>query len=118
MSATSFAAETAANPLDIVEQLVAANEWAFDRRTESALRELPVDEDRAKTLRQLRARRELRQTLSDRGSRAARKDGRRERDRDKQGSHDDQRSAPFVARRLAVRAAGSQKDWRARAVAR
>ena len=33
MSAASFAAESAANPLDIVEQLVAANEWAFDRRT-------------------------------------------------------------------------------------
>ena len=37
MSATTFAAENAANPLDIVEQLVAANEWAFDRRTESEM---------------------------------------------------------------------------------
>ncbi len=37
MSATLYAAEDAANPLDIVEQLVSANEWAFDRRTESEM---------------------------------------------------------------------------------
>ena len=29
--------ETAANPLDIVEQLVSANDWAFERRTESEM---------------------------------------------------------------------------------
>ncbi len=29
---TSF--DTAANPLDVMEQIVAANEWEFDRRSE------------------------------------------------------------------------------------
>ncbi len=29
--------DTAANPLDIMEQIIAANEWAFDRRSESEM---------------------------------------------------------------------------------
>ena len=29
--------ETAANPRDVREQIVAANEWAFDRRSESEM---------------------------------------------------------------------------------
>ena len=29
--------EPAANPLDVVEQIIAANEWAFDRRSESEM---------------------------------------------------------------------------------
>ncbi|HET9147585.1 MAG TPA: YbjN domain-containing protein [Acetobacteraceae bacterium] len=29
--------ETSANPLDVVEQVVAANEWAFDRRSENEM---------------------------------------------------------------------------------
>ena len=29
--------DIAANPLDIMEQIIAANEWAFDRRSESAV---------------------------------------------------------------------------------
>ena len=29
------AVDNAANPLDIMEQIVAANEWVFDRRSES-----------------------------------------------------------------------------------
>ena len=33
----SIAAESAANPLDVMEQIVAANEWAFDRRSESEM---------------------------------------------------------------------------------
>ena len=33
--ATSF--DTAANPLDMMEQIVSANEWAFDRRSESEM---------------------------------------------------------------------------------
>ena len=33
--ATSF--DTAANPLDMMEQIVTANEWAFDRRSESEM---------------------------------------------------------------------------------
>jgi hypothetical protein len=38
MSATlTTAFETAANPLDVMEQIVAANEWAFDRRSESEM---------------------------------------------------------------------------------
>ena len=38
MSALStYAAETAANPLDIMEQVVAANDWAFDRRNDSEM---------------------------------------------------------------------------------
>ncbi len=37
MSESCYAADAAANPLDIVEQLVSANEWVFDRRTESEM---------------------------------------------------------------------------------
>jgi len=38
MSALStYAAETAANPLDIMEQVVAANDWVFDRRNDSEM---------------------------------------------------------------------------------
>ena len=33
--ATSF--DTAANPLDMMEQIVSANEWTFDRRSESEM---------------------------------------------------------------------------------
>ena len=29
--------ETAANPLDVIEQIIAANDWAFDRRNESEM---------------------------------------------------------------------------------
>ena len=29
--------ETAANPIDVMEQIVAANEWAFDRRSDSEM---------------------------------------------------------------------------------
>jgi hypothetical protein len=38
MSATlTTSYETSANPLDVMEQIVAANEWAFDRRSESEM---------------------------------------------------------------------------------
>lgn len=39
MSATlsSHSFESAANPLDVIEQIVAANDWAFDRRSESEM---------------------------------------------------------------------------------
>ena len=38
MSATlSRAMETASNPLDIMEQIVIANDWTFDRRSESEM---------------------------------------------------------------------------------
>ncbi len=38
MSALStYTAETAANPLDIIEQVIAANDWAFDRRNDSEM---------------------------------------------------------------------------------
>ena len=33
----SSSTERAANPLDIVEQIVSANDWAFDRRSESEM---------------------------------------------------------------------------------
>ena len=34
---SSFHAETAANPLDVVEQVIVANDWAFDRRNDSEM---------------------------------------------------------------------------------
>lgn len=34
---SSFSSEHVANPLDIVEQVIAANNWAFDRRTDSEM---------------------------------------------------------------------------------
>ena len=40
MSATSIAteaADTAANPLDGLEQIISANDWAFDRRSDSEM---------------------------------------------------------------------------------
>ena len=38
MSASlSTCAEAAANPLDVLEQIVAANEWAFDRQSDSEM---------------------------------------------------------------------------------
>ena len=38
MSATlTTSYETSANPLDVMEQIVAANDWAFDRRSESEM---------------------------------------------------------------------------------
>jgi hypothetical protein len=37
MSMTALGPDTAANPLDIVEQIVSANEWAFDRRSPSEM---------------------------------------------------------------------------------
>ncbi len=39
MSATTMTSEmeTASNPLDLVEQIVAANDWAFDRRNDSEM---------------------------------------------------------------------------------
>ena len=33
----SFHAETNANPLDVVEQVIVANDWAFDRRNDSEM---------------------------------------------------------------------------------
>ncbi len=33
----SFQAEIAVNPLDVVEQVIVANEWAFDRRNDSEM---------------------------------------------------------------------------------
>jgi len=33
----TFEEEAAANPLDVVEQLVSANEWAFDRRSDDEM---------------------------------------------------------------------------------
>ena len=33
--APSFETESAANPLDLVEQVISANDWAFDRRSDS-----------------------------------------------------------------------------------
>ena len=33
----SFQAESAVNPLDVVEQVIVANEWAFDRRNDSEM---------------------------------------------------------------------------------
>jgi hypothetical protein len=37
MSMTVLSHDAAANPLDIVEQIVIANDWAFDRRSESEM---------------------------------------------------------------------------------
>jgi hypothetical protein len=38
MSASlSTSHDVAANPLDIMEQIIAANEWEFDRRSESEM---------------------------------------------------------------------------------
>ena len=34
---SSFQTETAANPLDVVEQVIVANDWAFDRRNDSEM---------------------------------------------------------------------------------
>ncbi len=34
---SSFHAETSANPLDVVEQVIVANDWAFDRRNDSEM---------------------------------------------------------------------------------
>ena len=35
--ALSYETESAANPLDLVEQVIAANEWAFDRRSDAEM---------------------------------------------------------------------------------
>jgi len=35
--ATSFETESAANPLDLVEQVITANDWAFDRRSDAEM---------------------------------------------------------------------------------
>jgi hypothetical protein len=37
MSMTALSHEAAANPLDIMEQIVIANDWAFDRRSDSEM---------------------------------------------------------------------------------
>ena len=37
MSTTALSHDAAANPLDIMEQIVTANDWAFDRRSESEM---------------------------------------------------------------------------------
>ena len=37
MSMTALSHDTAANPLDIMEQIVIANDWAFDRRSDSEM---------------------------------------------------------------------------------
>jgi hypothetical protein len=37
MSMTALSHDAASNPLDIVEQIVAANDWAFDRRSDSEM---------------------------------------------------------------------------------
>ena len=37
MSMTATSHDTASNPLDIMEQIVIANDWAFDRRSDSEM---------------------------------------------------------------------------------
>jgi hypothetical protein len=37
MSMTALSQDAAANPLDIMEQIVIANDWAFDRRSDSEM---------------------------------------------------------------------------------
>ena len=37
MSMTALSHDAAANPLDIMEQIVTANDWAFDRRSDSEM---------------------------------------------------------------------------------
>src|ERR1700730_14706820 len=37
MSMTALSHDTASNPLDIMEQIVTANDWAFDRRSDSEM---------------------------------------------------------------------------------
>ena len=37
MSMTAISHDTASNPLDIMEQIVIANDWAFDRRSDSEM---------------------------------------------------------------------------------
>ncbi len=35
--AVSYETSTVANPLDLVEQVITANEWAFDRRSDAEM---------------------------------------------------------------------------------
>ena len=37
MSMTAISHDTASNPLDIMEQIVIANDWAFDRSSDSEM---------------------------------------------------------------------------------
>lgn len=37
MSMTALSHDASANPLDIVEQIISANDWAFDRRSDSEM---------------------------------------------------------------------------------
>ena len=37
MSTTALSHDAAANPLDIMEQIISANDWAFDRRSDSEM---------------------------------------------------------------------------------
>jgi hypothetical protein len=34
---SSLSLDTAANPLDVIEQIVAANDWAFDRHSDTEM---------------------------------------------------------------------------------